>query len=213
MEKCTLYGHANLFSLQTLRMMELLKRHDPHSFAHSVQTTSYFIDFCLHYNFQSLLRRRFLESVLLHDIGKLLLPKEILQKETPLTLDEKEYVERHPEFGIELLNDYPDIDIEPSLILNHHENSDGTGYPYQLIDEQIPRSVKILRVIDSFIAMTSDRIYRPKLSDQSAIQEMSVHQNNFYDPYSTSLFISYLEKRLKGKKTLLHYFDYVKRQN
>ncbi|MGE6299121.1 HD domain-containing phosphohydrolase, partial [Guptibacillus hwajinpoensis] len=112
MEKCTLYGHANLFSLQTLRMMELLKRHDPHSFAHSVQTTSYFIDFCLHYNFQSLLRRRFLESVLLHDIGKLLLPKEILQKETPLTLDEKEYVERLPEFGIVLLNDYPVIDIE-----------------------------------------------------------------------------------------------------
>ncbi|WP_283152721.1 HD-GYP domain-containing protein [Guptibacillus hwajinpoensis] len=213
MEKCTLYGHANLFSLQTLRIMELLRRHDPHSFVHSVQTTSYFIDFCLHYNFRSLLKRPFLESVLLHDIGKLLVPTEILQKKSPLTLYEKEYVEQHPEFGIELLNDFPEIDIEPSLILNHHENSDGTGYPYQLHDEQIPRSVSILRVIDSFIAMTSDRAYRPKRSEQSAIHEINAHRNNFYEPSTTSLFISYLEKRLKGKKILLHYFDYAKRQN
>jgi HD-GYP domain-containing protein (c-di-GMP phosphodiesterase class II) len=211
MTKCTLHGHAHLFSFQSLQLMELLRRHDPPSFDHSVQSTSYFIDFCLHYNLHSLLKPIILQSVLLHDIGMLLVPKEILQKNGPLTLSAKKDLEQHPELGIELLSDYPEIDLEPSLILHHHENSDGTGYPDHMLNEQLPFAVNLLRVIDSYTAMTMDRPYRLKQSDQSAIQELKQHQN-LYDAPCTSLFVAYLEKRLKGKKILLHYFDYVPHQ-
>jgi HD-GYP domain-containing protein (c-di-GMP phosphodiesterase class II) len=211
MTKCTLHGHAHLFSFQSLQLMELLRRHDPSSFDHSVQSTSYFIDFCLHYNLHSLLKPIILQSVLLHDIGMLLVPKEILQKNGPLTLSEKKDLEQHPELGIELLSDYPEIDLEPSLILHHHENSDGTGYPDHMLNEQLPFAVNLLRVIDSYTAMTMDRPYRSKRSEQCAIHELKQHQY-LYDAPCTSLFVAYLEKRLKGKKILLHYFDYVPHQ-
>ena len=211
MKKCTLHGHAHLFSLSTLQLMELLRQHDPPSFHHSVQSTTYFIDFCLHYNLHSLLKPIILQSVLLHDIGKLLISEEILQKNGPLTLPEKEELEQHPELGIELLNDYAEIDFEPSLILHHHENSDGTGYPDHMLNEHIPFAVNLLHVIDRFTAITMDRPYRPKRSDRFAINELRKHQN-LYNDQCTSLFASYMDKRLKGKKLLLHYFDYVPHQ-
>ncbi|MGA9289203.1 MAG: HD domain-containing phosphohydrolase [Anaerobacillus sp.] len=212
MEKCTLHGHANLFSQQTLQLMELLRRHDPHAYAHSVQTTSYYIDFCLSHSFHSLLKPSMIQSVLLHDIGKLLVSKEILQKDGPLTLSEMNDLKRHPEFGIELLGDYHDIEIDPPIILNHHENSDGTGYPYRLNNEQLPQSVKVIRVIDSFSAMISVRPYSPKCSVKEAIQEIHSQKDRFYDPTIASLFIHYLEERFKAKKILLHYLDYVSHQ-
>lgn len=212
MKKCTLHGHAQLFSNQSLQLMELLRRHDPPSFHHSVQSTSYFIDFCLYYNLHSLLKPSILQSVLLHDIGMLLVPKEILQQNGPLTLSEKRDVEQHPELGIEILSDYPDIDFEPSLILHHHENRDGSGYLNHMRWDQLPFAVHLLRVIDSYSAMTMDRPFRPKRSDQAAIHELKKHRN-LYDARCTFLFVTYTEKRLKGNSILLHYFDYVPYQN
>ncbi|WP_273851949.1 HD-GYP domain-containing protein [Guptibacillus spartinae] len=210
MKKCTFHGHAQLFSSQSLRLMELLRYHDLHTFHHSVQTTSYFIDFCLHHHFQSLLKPRILQSVLLHDIGNLLIAKELLSKNGPLTLSEKNELEQHPELGLELLSDYPEIEIEPSLILHHHENRDGTGYPDRMESDQLPFVVKVLRIIDSYTAMTMDRPYRPKRSVQSAVDE--IVQNHYVDASCTSLFVTYMEKRLKGKRVLLHYLDYVPNQ-
>jgi len=141
----------------------------------------------------------------------LLVPEEILQQNGPLTLSEKRDLEQHPELGIEILSDYPEIDFEPSLILHHHENNDGTGYPGQMLKEQLPFAVNLLRVIDSYTAMTMDRPYRPKRSDQAAIHELKKHRN-LYDARCTFLFVAYMEKRLKGKNILLHYFDYVPHQ-
>ncbi|WP_226659009.1 HD-GYP domain-containing protein [Pseudalkalibacillus hwajinpoensis] len=210
MKKCTLHGHTQLFTSQSLRLMELLRRHDSHCFHHSVQSTSYFIDFCLYYHFHSLLKPRILQSVLLHDIGNLLVTKEILHKNGPLTLSEKKELEQHPELGLELLSDYPEIEIEPSLILHHHENRDGTGYPDRMHSDQLPFAVKVLGLIDSYTAMTMERPYRPKRSDQSAVDE--IIQNQYVDASCTSLFVAYMEKRLKGKRILLHYLDYVPSQ-
>ena len=210
MKKCTFHGHAQLFSSQSLRLMELLRRHDSHTFHHSVQSTSYFIDFCLHYHLHSLLKPRILQSVLLHDIGNLLVPIEILHKNGPLTFSEKKDLEQHPDLGLELLSDYPEIEIEPSLILHHRENQDGTGYPDRMHSDQLPFAVQVLRVIDSYTAMTMDRPYRPKRSDQSAVNE--IIQNQYVDASCISLFVAYMEKRLKGKRILLHYLGYVPNQ-
>ncbi|MCA0173998.1 HD-GYP domain-containing protein [Bacillus sp. RAR_GA_16] len=212
MQKCTLLGHAHLFSNPSLQLMELLRRHDAESYHHSVQSTSYFIDFCLHAQLHSFLQPIILQSILLHDIGKLLVPAELLQKSGPLTFAEKTEIEQHPELGLDLLSDYQEIEFEPALILYHHGNADGSGYPYHLRSEQLPFAVKLLRVIDSYTAMTTERTFRPKRTSRKAIIELQKHVGTTFDAYCTSLFAAYLDKRLNGKKILLHYLDYASYQ-
>lgn len=111
-------------------------------------------------------------SGLLHDIGKLFLPKYILSKNGPLTSSEFESVKKHPELGFEFLTRM-NLDRETlKLVLEHHERSDGTGYPKSLKDDQISVFGKIGAVVDMFDAITSDRVYKQAKNPNDAIKEM-----------------------------------------
>ncbi|MGH7569187.1 MAG: tetratricopeptide repeat protein [Gemmatimonadales bacterium] len=109
----------------------------------------------------------------LHDLGKVRVPHEILNKPGPLTRDEFEVVQMHPLWGIELLADveFP-WDIKP-IIRWHHEKHDGTGYPDRLRGDEIPVAAQIVGIVDVYDALTTTRPYRPAMSPERAVAEIT----------------------------------------
>jgi len=109
----------------------------------------------------------------LHDVGKVRVPHEILNKPGPLTRDEFEVVQMHPVWGIELLAsvEFP-WDLKP-IIRWHHEKYDGTGYPDRLKGDEIPLSAQIVGIVDVYDALTTTRSYRPAMTPQDALKEIT----------------------------------------
>jgi putative nucleotidyltransferase with HDIG domain len=112
-------------------------------------------------------------SGIIHDIGKLFIPKEILDKPGKLTTNEYDIVKKHPELGAEFLKRLNIEGIELKMVLEHHERSDGTGYPKGSKDDEISVYGKIGAVCDIFDAITSDRVYKNAKNPNDAIKEMS----------------------------------------
>jgi diguanylate cyclase (GGDEF)-like protein/putative nucleotidyltransferase with HDIG domain len=129
----------------------------------------------------------------LHDIGKLAIPEEILRKPGPLNEAERLVLERHPQIGYNMLES---LGIEPvaAWVLHHHERWDGRGYPDGLGEEEIPLGSRILFVADAYDAMTSDRVYRRKLSHEDAIAELGRCGGAQFDPNIVRVFLEGLER-------------------
>ena len=110
-------------------------------------------------------------GAMVHDVGKLIIPSEILNKPGKLTPDEWELIKRHPVAGVEMLADmdFPG-DVMP-MVRSHHERWDGQGYPDQLAGEEIPRSARILCIADVYDALTSKRSYKGALSHEAAMDD------------------------------------------
>ena len=117
----------------------------------------------------------------LHDIGKLLVPEDILHKPGPLMPAERVVVERHPEIGYRMLEA---LSIEPiaTWVLHHHERWDGQGYPHHLAGEDIPLAARILFVAESYETMTTDRVYRERMSRSEALAELERCAGMQFDP-------------------------------
>ncbi|MCG6155746.1 HD-GYP domain-containing protein [Rubinisphaera margarita] len=105
---------------------------------------------------------------LLHDIGKIGVRDEVLQKPGGLTADEFEEIKQHPVFGFEILKHLSQLKHVLPGVLHHHESWDGQGYPHQLRDYEIPLAARILAVADAYDAMTSDRPYRKGMPAENA---------------------------------------------
>ncbi len=125
----------------------------------------------------------------LHDVGKVNVPPEILNKEGPLTREEFALVQQHPMWGVELLASVElPWDLKP-IIRWHHEKYDGTGYPDRLCGDEIPLSAQIVGIVDVYDALTSGRPYRPALPPRRALEELS----SMSGAWSTPVFLTFLE--------------------
>lgn len=131
---------------------------------------------------------------ILHDIGKIAIPENILLKKGALTNEEFEIIKLHSTFGNEILRPLKFFHQERKLILYHHERWDGSGYPEGLIGENIPLLARILAVADSFDAMTSDRVYRRARSYEEALKEIKDLAGIKYDPIVVNAFDFFLRK-------------------
>jgi diguanylate cyclase (GGDEF)-like protein/putative nucleotidyltransferase with HDIG domain len=129
----------------------------------------------------------------LHDIGKLAIPEDILRKPGPLNDAERLVLERHPQIGYRMLES---LGIEPvaTWVLHHHERWDGRGYPEGLEEEEIPLGSRILFVADAYDAMTSERVYRHKLSHEDAVAELERCAGAQFDPSVVQIFLEGLEQ-------------------
>jgi diguanylate cyclase (GGDEF)-like protein/putative nucleotidyltransferase with HDIG domain len=127
-------------------------------------------------------------AALLHDMGKLAVPEYILNKPGRLTAAEFEKMKLHASVGADILSaiefPYPVVPI----VRHHHENWDGTGYPAGIKATAIPIGARILAVVDCFDALTSDRPYRPRLSDEEALAILKQRRGTMYDPMIVDTF-------------------------
>lgn len=128
-------------------------------------------------------------AALLHDMGKLAVPEYILNKPGPLTPTEFEKMKLHASVGADILSaiDFP-YPVVP-IVRHHHENWDGSGYPDGLSGAGIPIGARILSVVDCFDALTSDRPYRPRLSDKEALRILLERRGSMYDPLVVDTFM------------------------
>jgi len=128
-------------------------------------------------------------AALLHDLGKLAVPEHILNKPGTLTPAEWEQMKSHASVGADILSkiDFP-YPVTP-IVRHHHESWDGSGYPDGISGNAIPLGARILAVADCFDALISDRPYRPRLSEQAAIQILQKRRGTVYDPFVVDTFI------------------------
>jgi len=130
----------------------------------------------------------------LHDLGKVGVSSEVLEK--PGSLDRREWAEvrKHPEIGANLLASSNQDDIA-EYVLAHHERPDGRGYPHGREDAEIPVEAKVLAVADAFDAMVSERVYRPALAPEEAALELRAGTGTQFDGQVVEAFLRALDSR------------------
>jgi putative two-component system response regulator len=119
---------------------------------------------------------------LLHDIGKIATPSEILNAPRRLTDEERIVIERHPAEGAEIVIDVPSLEPYIPMVRSHHERLDGLGYPDRLREAEISIAVRIVTVADCFNAMIGRRPYRPPLAPSFGLEELRRHRGTHFDP-------------------------------
>jgi two-component system cell cycle response regulator len=121
-------------------------------------------------------------AALLHDLGKIALPDGLLYKAGPLTQTERTLMQQHPALGAQILEVSPFLHTLMPAVAHHHENWDGSGYPDRLRGEAIPRAARIIRVAEAYQAMTSDRPYQRRRSEEGARAELKRCAGTHFDP-------------------------------
>ena len=127
-------------------------------------------------------------GALLHDIGKMAIPGEILNKQGQLTDEETQIVQQHPQAAYKLLSSIPFLRPALDIPYCHHERWDGGGYPRGLKGEEIPLAARIFSVVDVWDALTSDRPYRRAWTRQEALDYIQTESGRFFDPDVVSIF-------------------------
>jgi diguanylate cyclase (GGDEF)-like protein/putative nucleotidyltransferase with HDIG domain len=141
-------------------------------------------------------------GALLHDIGKLEVPSECLNKRTKLSIEEWEIIKNHVIWGEQIIEPIKELTPCISMVRNHHERYDGKGYPDGLAGEAIPLTTRILTLVDSFDAMTTNRPYQTAKTGEQAIEEMRKCSGTQFDPYLVEPFIEVLYEHFKLKFAL-----------
>jgi len=131
-----------------------------------------------------------------HDVGKLLVPTEVLNKIEPLTPEERAIIQTHPSKGREVLSHSSELGEIAAVVEHHHERWDGRGYPAGLVGREIPLLSRILSVADAYDAMTSDRAYRKGVSSNDARQELRKHAGTQFDPQVVEAFLALGDEEL-----------------
>jgi len=163
---------------------------DPYTRGHSdrVNKMSMRIGMKLSFNEERLENLVF--GALLHDIGKIGIRDEVLQKKDELTPEEYQYVQQHPLIGVKIVEGIDFFKDKISMIRNHHEHFDGSGYPDGLMGETIPLEARIIAVSDAFDAMTSLRPHRRAMPVEDVIIEMGKGKGKQFDPQILEIFLN-----------------------
>jgi HD-GYP domain-containing protein (c-di-GMP phosphodiesterase class II) len=129
----------------------------------------------------------------IHDLGKIVVPDEILRKPGPLTGEERRSMAEHPVIGAAITAAVTDFDAVVDLVRHHHERFDGSGYPAGLAEEEISLTTRAFSLADAFSAMTTDRPYRKALSTEEALDEVMRGRSGQFDPDLALVFRDMVE--------------------
>ena len=141
-------------------------------------------------------------GAMLHDIGKMGIPDQILLKPGPL--DEKEWnlMRNHPAYAHEMLKDIPFLEPALDIPYCHHERWDGKGYPRQLKGKDIPLSARLFAIVDAWDALISNRPYHQGLHSEKALEEIRAGSGSQFDPDLVEIFCEYIQARLRDRTML-----------
>jgi putative nucleotidyltransferase with HDIG domain len=175
--------------LAVRRLLRRLEDHDPATARHCLRTCRNAELLADTLGLASRARRHLRVAALLHDLGKLSLPPELLNKPGRLTEDEARRVREHPAEGVRLLAPFLPEPAILEAIHGHHERFDGRGYPRGLKGHAIPLLARILSVADCLDAVTSGRPYRPRLTHAAAREYVRWQAGRQFDPVVVSAFL------------------------
>ena len=135
-------------------------------------------------------------AALVHDIGKIAIPKEILKKKGPLSELEWTYMQLHPTIGANLVRVTNSMASLAPIVHAHQEKFNGKGYPFGLEGNHIPLGARILAVVDAYDAMTDNRPYRKPRTHEEAVVELQRNRGQQFDPLVVDTFYTVLETRV-----------------
>ncbi|MGI9861380.1 diguanylate cyclase [Moorella naiadis] len=187
-------------ALQTL--VALINAKDRYTFGHSERVMSYALALAQKLGLTEAEKDTLRYGAYLHDIGKIELETAILTKAGPLDSREWLLTQRHTIWGSDMVQPIAAMKSIAPIIRSHHENYDGSGYPDGLAGEAIPLLARIVRLADSFDAMTSDRPYRHALKSYETYLELKKHAGSLYDPNLVDLFIAAVEEVYPSARAL-----------
>jgi putative nucleotidyltransferase with HDIG domain len=195
-ENMDLYEDLKRLFHSTVRsLVAALEANDPYTGGHSVRVADYAkkLAECLR------LSTREMEQIelaaFLHDIGKIGIPNEVLNKPSPFSTSEYAFMRQHPIIGYDILSKIEGMEEIARMVRHHHERFDGTGYPDGLSGKDIPLGSRIIGITDTLDAMTTDRPYRKRLSIEDAFQEIARFSGIQFDPVIVDALQSCVEKR------------------
>ena len=151
-------------------------------------------------------------GALLSNIGMLSVPEAVLHKSDALTHDELATIRHHPVLGADILAVVPQLRHILPIVLHHHEDWAGGGYPHSLNGEEIPIGARIIRVVETYDALTSPRPYRPAFAPADALQLLANGCGQEFDPRVVSAFSNRLRRNLAIHDDVLDRWDDLQRQ-
>jgi diguanylate cyclase (GGDEF)-like protein/PAS domain S-box-containing protein/putative nucleotidyltransferase with HDIG domain len=172
--------------------INLLHSKDTHTWEHSNRVAHYAILLAKELGVSEKERENLYLTALLHDIGKLDIPQSILRKASRLSEAEYTIIKQHPILGVEKLQRHGDFPFKKEIlegVLFHHERWNGSGYPYRLKEKEIPLNARLLGIVDSFSAMTEERVYKKGIPTEKALFEIRSQMNSLYDPELVQAFL------------------------
>lgn len=137
-----------------------------------------------------------------HDIGKININKDILNKPGKLNDQEWEIIRKHPNYSYEILQEIPNMKEVALGVRSHHERFDGTGYPEKLVGEEIPLLSRVLSIIDTYEVLTGGRVYREAISQHDALLEIKRCANTQFDPVLVEKFEQFIIKTSQPEESL-----------
>lgn len=170
-------------------LMEQLKKHSSKTFIHSLNVAFIAVQMGLNRNFSGKRIENLARGALLHDIGKLRIPAELLSSKKALTSDEYDIMKSHPEEGCKLVENSGFSKVVIDIIRHHHERKDGSGYPDGCDNSEMSIEVNLVCVADVWDAMTSERSYKPEYTGEIAEVELREMCPSYYDPEAVRLLL------------------------
>jgi len=175
-------------------MAQALDARDPYTAGHSFRVSTYAFEIARGLRVAEHDAETIRVGALLHDIGKIGIPDAILQKSGRLTPEEYGLIKLHPQIGRKILEKLGRFQEILPVVELHHEDYDGSGYPYKLAAERIPLGARIVHVADAFDSMVTHRHYRDAFSVDASIAELLAHAGSQFDPEVVAVLVRLVEQ-------------------
>jgi putative nucleotidyltransferase with HDIG domain len=188
-------GLRDLFYNTVETLIRAIQARDRYTSGHSARVSRYSLLVAEKFGFGNKEKHELYLAAILHDIGKIGIPDELLNREGKLTADQMRQIRSHVTLGASMLKALGEMNPVVPLILHHHEAWDGSGYPDGLKGEEIPLMSRILAVADAYDAMTSDRPYRKALTVMDTVDEIRRYSGRTFDPKVVDAFLEVLEEQ------------------
>jgi putative nucleotidyltransferase with HDIG domain len=186
----------NLFFSVVESLAEAIDAKSPWTAGHSKRVAKYALFIANEMELGDDLKMKLKMAALLHDIGKLGVPEEVLNNPNELSDEERALLKKHPDIGAKILNHIKEMEDAVNAIRYHHERWDGKGYPDGLKGEEAPLMARILAIADGFDSMTHDRPYKKKLTKKKAFMILISEKGRQWDPKIVNVFLN-AQKRKK----------------
>lgn len=199
-------NHLHINDDKLIKWLIKLKTADEYTYYHSVNVAFYSMLLSNWLKLSESKIEKVIQAGLLHDLGKIRIPGDILNKKGILTREEFDIIKEHTLLGFEMVKKIADIDLEvKKAVLLHHERLDGSGYPYQYKHENEELNIysKIVAIADVFDAMTSERVYKKKATPFEAFEMFQTVGLSMFDTKMTKVFIEKMAVYLVNSEVLL----------